>query len=43
MVMFDHEGKIHKYETPEWHHAKICKERIKIYEKRRQYMLTKAK
>ncbi len=23
MVMFDHEGKIHKYETLKWHHAKI--------------------
>ncbi len=41
MVMFDHEGKIHKYETLNGIMQRFCKERIKIYEKRRQYMLQK--
>lgn len=41
MVMFNHEGKIQKFETLNGILQRFCKERIKLYEKRRMYMLQK--
>jgi DNA topoisomerase-2 len=43
MVMFDHENKIHKFETLNGILQRFCKERLKLYEKRRKYMLNKIK
>jgi DNA topoisomerase-2 len=43
MVMFDHEGKIHKFETLNGIVQRFCKERLKLYGKRRHYMLNKIK
>jgi DNA topoisomerase II len=43
MVMFDHRGKIHKFETLNGILQRFCKERLKLYEKRRQYMISKTK
>lgn len=43
MVMFNHEGKIHKFETLNGILQRFCKERLKLYEKRRQHMLSKLK
>ncbi len=42
MVMFDHEGKIHNYETLNGIMQRFCKERIKIYEKKTTVHVTKS-
>lgn len=41
MVVFDHEGKIHRFETLNGILQRFCKERLRLYEKRRQFMLKK--